>query len=295
MRAPQEDQPRRISRRAILGGLVGAAGLLTIGCNPFGSEDEEKKNSSVIDEATIKEEIKGFTSAEKSGNEWKLKNPDGQEINMTLPDGFTPDTRLRIPNDLLLNPINQDLSVYGDWEKALNTGRPVEDRLAGYNYDYNDFCPTVDDKCNVQGDMWAWRVFQGQEVEVPGIGKLVGGPRRSVVLLFINLEDSVVAWDEQEGGLGQVKVKRGFTATGRIFDGGKLASTEENLAGHWLFKQANGDPSKSYIGITDSPDNARETLFVSAVRRQWGNNPDGTKRIQFQLMRAELVNFGKEK
>ncbi len=240
-------------------------------------------------------EIKGFAPAQEKGNEWTLKNPDGGEADMTLPAGFTPDARLVVPSDLTVNPINSDLSVYADWEKALNTGRPVGDRLAGYNYDYNDFCPTADDMCNVQGDMYAWRVFQGQEVEVPGIGRLVGGPRISVVLLFINLDDSVVAWDNQVGGQGQVKVERGFTATGRIFDGNKLTETEENLAGHWLFTQENGDPGKSYIGITDSPDNAQGTLFVTVVRKQWGNNPDGSKRMENQLMRAELVNFGKGK
>lgn len=302
MRTPQESQSNGMSRRQFLikGGVLLGVGTLAASCKLplIGGKDG---NSSTPAGATPTKEPsdgsnagkKGFVSAEQSSGQWKLTNPDGGKVDMTFPDGFTPDARLVIPSDLPVNPINQDLSVYSDWEKALNTGRPVGDRLAGYNYDVNDFCTTADDKCNVQGDMFAWRVLQGQEVEIPGIGKLVGGPRRSVVALFINLEPSVVAWDEQDGGLGQVRVERGFTATGRIFDGNKLRETEENLAGHWLFRQANGTPEKSYVGITDSPDNASETLFVTVARRQWGNNPDGSKRVQFQLMRAENVRFGK--
>lgn len=279
---------------AAFGGVKAVESIRDTGSNTAAAAASTTPTSSEASATpTPKTEKKGFVSAEKSAGQWKLTNPDGGKIDVTLPEGFTPDARLIIPSDLPINPISQDLSVYSDWEKALNTGRPVGDRLAGYNYGYNDFCPTVDDKCNVQGDMFAWRALQGQEVEIPGIGKLVGGPRRSVVALFINLEPSVVAWDEQDGGLGQVRVERGFTATGRIFDGDKLRETEENLAGHWLFRQANGTPEKSYIGITDSPDNASETLFVTVVRKQWGNNPDGSKREQFQLMRAENVRFGK--
>lgn len=301
MRAPQESQSRMPRRQflAKAGALLGL-GLAASACKLPLVGGGDGKSSTSAGATPAKESSdgsnawkKGFVSAEQNSGQWKLTNPDGGKIDVALPEGFTPDARLVIPSDLPVNPINQDLSIYSDWEKALNTGRPVGDRLAGYNYDYNDFCPTADDKCNVQGDMYAWRVLQGQEVEIPGIGKLVGGERKSVVALFINLEPSVVAWDEQDGGLGQVRVERGFTATGRIFDGNKLQKTEENLAGHWLFRQAKGTPEKSYIGITDSPDNARETLFVTVARRQWGNNPDGSKRIQFQLMRAENVPFGK--
>lgn len=228
----------------------------------------------------------GVEAAIKNGDSWAMKDPDGTEVNISLPEGFTPDSRLVIQKDLKMNKIGS-FKNYKDWDKVVH-------EVAGYNYDYNDFCQTEDFECNVQGDMWAWRVFQGQEVEIPGIGKLEGGPNKSVVVLFLNLQPNVIAWDKDE--LGQVMVKRGFTATGRGWDMGtpeKIAETEENLGGHWLFRQAEGTPEKSYIGITDDPENARETLYVAVAYRQWGNNEDGTPREQFQLLRAENVNLDK--
>ncbi len=226
-------------------------------------------------------------SAVKNADGWSLKNPDGQEVSINLPEGFTPDKNLVIQSDLQMNEINKDLSKYQDWDKVVH-------EVAGYNYDENDFSGNADFKENVQGDMWAWRVFQGDRVEVPGIGLLEGDERTSVVVLFLNLQPKVIDWDNE--GYGQTYTRHGFTATGRIWDAGspeKIAKTEELLSGHWLFRQKEGTPEKSYIGVTDDPDNAKKTLFVSAAYRQWGNNEDGTPREQFQLLRAELVDFNK--
>lgn len=233
--------------------------------------------------------VKGaLVPAERSGNGWVLQHPDGDKTEVRqMPDGFTPDRSLTFATDIKSLEIGSDLKIFSDWETALNTKRPGG-ALAGYNYDYNDFCPTGDFKCNVQGDMFGWRTFQGDFVEVPGIGRLEGGPRRSVVLNVLNLDGSVHAWDNEKNG--QVTVKRGFTATGRIFNGEKnVDALERNLSGHWAFRQFFGTPEKSYIGITDNPDNALEVLMVSVQRKQWGNNPDGTKRMEFQLIRAEIL------
>lgn len=230
----------------------------------------------------------------RDGDKWLMTDGDGNEKRVGLPEGFTPDSRLVLASNIKLNQLRPNLNRYRNWERALNTERAEGDELAGYNYDYNDFCPTADFRCNVQGDMYAWRVFQGQEVEVPGIGRLEGGEGRSVVLLFLNSTPDVVAWDNDEAG--QALVKRGFTATGRLFDanpyGDKFANAEENLLGHWLFRQANGTPEKSYIGVTDNPDNANSTLFAVVVRNQWGNNEDGTPRYQNQLLDAGVYEFG---
>lgn len=228
------------------------------------------------------------TPADKSGDAFVIRHPDEDKTEArVLPAGFAPDKSLHFATDIKPLDIGSDLKPYQDWETALNTKRPAGP-LAGYNYDYNDFCQTGDFRCNVQGDMFAWRTFQGEEVEVPGVGRLEGGPRRSVLFNLLNLDGSVHAWDNEKSC--QVRVKRGFTATGRIFDGQKNVDVlERNLSGHWLFRQAFGTPENSYTGITDSPDNAKEVLVVSVQRKQWGLNPDGSKRMKFQLIRAELV------
>lgn len=305
--ARQEGEPRKKLSGIQKIAIGGATGLVLAGAGLIGYEnihgssatgDPQPAATSATptpSEAagTPTPDAKGFQPAEQNGNQWVLRNPDGQEGNMALPQGFTPDKTL-VTGDpkILIGTVNSDLSVYSDWENALNTGRPEGDRLAGYNYDYNDFCPTEDFKCNVQGDMFAWRVFQGQEIEIPGIGKLEGGPRRSVVALFLNATPDVVAWDRDE--LGQVKVKRGFTGTGRSFDASpyspQFPKEESGLLGHWLFRQAAGTPEKSYIGITDSPENAQETLFVVVVRNQWGEE-NGQPRYQFQLLDAGIATF----
>ena len=232
-------------------------------------------------------------NALQNGDGWMLKDGDGKEMQISLPQGFTPDARLVMATNIKKGTVNSDLSVYKDWEKALNTGRPVGDRLAGYNYDYNDFCQTLDFECNVQADMYAWRIFQGETVSIPGIGTLEGGPRESVMVLFLNATPDVTAFDKD--GMGQVLVKRGFTATGRSFDANpyspKFQKEESGLLGHWLFRQAQGTPEKSYVGITNSPDNANKTLFAVVVKNQWGNNPDGSPRYQFQLLDAGIAQF----
>ncbi len=222
---------------------------------------------------------------------WELANPDDMTKTkpLALPDGFTPDVSLCYATDIKPRPISSDLSSYADWEKALNTKRPDGVPLAGYNYDYNDWCSVPGFLCNVQADLFGWSTFQGETLKVPKIGELDGSVRRSVVLNVLNLDNTVEAWDLD--GDCPVYAKRGFRATGRIFNGQKNVDLlEENLTGHWLSTQFYGEPSKSYIGITGNPDNALSTLVVSVQRKQWGNNPDGSRRIEFQLIRAEIFN-----
>lgn len=245
---------------------------------PAASPASSAESCNIIDAAT------------KSGDQWVLKHPDEDKtVNMALPVGFTPDKNLHGVTDVKALALDGNWKAYEDWEVALNTKRPGGP-LAGFNYDYNDWCPTADFNCNMQADLFAWRTMQGMEVAAPGIGHLVGGHRRSVVLNILNLDGSVFPWDKRENG--QVCIVRGFTATGRIFDGEhNIDVLEKNLSSHWLSKQAFGEASKSYLGITGVPDNALETLLVSVQRKQWGSNTDGSKRLEFQLIRSELVKL----
>lgn len=215
---------------------------------------------------------------------YRLQNPDegGKMDEVNIPEGFTPDPALHTSD---IKPLSiGDLSQY-DTPKSAHISDGSANGV-GYNYDYNDFCQVPGFLCNQQMDMYAWRIDQGQEVKVPGIGTLKGGPRRSVVLLYFNLTDHVNAFDVDSHG--PIYDKRGFTATGRIFNGDNIQNNERDLSGFWLYKQGHGEPSKSYIGITDSPDNALETLLVTVVRKQWGNNQDGTPRYEDQLVRAGI-------
>lgn len=289
----------RLSRRNLFKvTAVTVADLAATACfgggpGPTGAERNPSATPKPTGAGAGAQTVDNKTARISNTSNWNLMHPDsdGKMVPRTMPEGFTPDPGLFANVDITPLSVGDParLDQYRDWEATLNTGRPVGDRLAGYNYDYNDFCQAETFKCNSQLDMFGWRVYQGQEVHVPGIGKLVGGPRRSVLVLITNLADDVKAYDKDEAG--QVFVKRGFTATGRIFDGNKIQITERNLLGHWLFRQKEGTPEKSYVGITDSPDNALETLLVSVVRKQWGNNPDGSKRYEDQLLRAEVLRL----
>jgi hypothetical protein len=308
----QPDQGQIVSRRDFLkiagltGASIGLAGGLGGLLSACGGKEETTTTAatdvpttttaSTLAETTTTTAAKveagatmvGYEAAAEGADGWSLKNPDGKEISINLPNGFTPDSKLVIQTDLQMNGF-KDFSAYENWNEVAEKAK-----IAGYYYGYNDVSQAADFGMNVQGDMFAWRVIQGQEVTVPGIGELKGDDRTSVFVLLLNLQPHVIPWDND--GLGQTRIKRGFTASGRIFDAGtpdRIAKTEEIVAGHYLFRQEAGTPENSYIGITDSPDNAKKTLFVSAAYRQWGNNPDGTPREQFQLLRAETVNFGK--
>lgn len=280
------------TRGIIRGGKVITAGPTPTAGTLAPSVDAQKRAVEQAAAATPTP-VGALSPAEQRGGQWVLSHPDQDKVEARrLPEGFTPDKNLHFATDFRVQQLPTDLQNYHDWERVLNTGLPVGQRLAGYNYNYNDWCQTADGRCRRQLDMYAWTIFQGQAVEVPGIGRLEGGPRKSVVLLVLNLDGSVVAFDPEEGGHGLVYVKRGFTATGRIWDGERgVDRLERNLSAHWLAKQRDGEPSKSYIGITDHPDNATSTLLVTVQRKQWGNNPDGSKRMEFQLLRAEEVRL----
>lgn len=234
------------------------------------------------------DEQTGFMGARLENGQYTLRHPDGYNVQLNAVEGFTPDERLYVPNDL--SPRNfQDFGNYADWDNIINN--PTHP-IAGYSYDKNDEAESRDFFTNAQLGMFDWRVLQGQEVIIPGIGKLVGSERRSVVALLINAEEDVVAFDEEE--LGQVKIKRGFTATGPVFNlenKEKIMEAEEVLGGHWIHRQ--GPENPSYDGITDHPENAREVLYVAAVYRQWGHNDDGSERRQFQLIRSGIFNVAK--
>lgn len=285
-----QDPQIGITRRGfILGGL----GLIASAClggtpdqgrqigipasKPTGAATQSETGTRLTSQITPAERV--------NENVFRLKHPDGDKNeDRQMPEGFTPDSRLYANIDTKPLPFG-DLSQYSTAAKAhISDGTPDG---VGYNYDYNDYCMVPGFECNQQWDLWAWRINQGEVVRVPGIGELRGGPRRSVLLVVLNLDNRVKAYDIKQNG--PLYVEHGFTATGRIFDGNNAQRNERNLTGHWLWKQGHGDEGKSYHGVTNDPDDALETLVVTVIRKQWGNNPDGSKRVEDQLVRAEIV------
>jgi len=137
--------------------------------------------------------------------------------------------------------------------------------------------------------MFSWTVLTGQNVGVPGIGNVTSNPGGAVEVMIMNITDTVIDF----GPSNPVMVEHGFTGTGRIWNGGNVVEDEAGISSHYVSRLENGVtlPGESgFIGQCDKPGNCTDIKVVSVIYRQWGNNPDGTPRYQFQLLRQQEVN-----
>lgn len=315
-----EEEPRRITRRELLiwsgrltgGALVaGAAGGTIAGAiislldrgdinvdvssKQEQSQSQEQKNTggdqSPGNAAPETESQPGdgsrITPAEKKNGQWILETPDGEERRLSLPQGFTPDENLRVNEEVRLLPIPKDTSPFADFQKALNTTQPDgTPPLAGYLYGYNDWCPVPGNRCERQAPSYAWTVFTGEKAEIPGVGKLEGGPGLAVMVMYLNRDETVRAWDDPNS----IRLVHGFTASGRIWNGqNNIDKLEQGLVTHFADRLFQGDPATGFTGQCDRPDNCLQVLVVSVDRIQWGFNPDGSKRFVDRLIRAEIL------
>src|SRR3989344_5686224 len=218
-----------------------------------------------------------------SGN-WIVNNPDGQAETIPAVDGFTPDTSLVLApawgKAMLLNP-----AKLADFQPSLNNPNHP---LVGYTYGENDQSDNLDYRRTLQVPIFSWTVATGEEVEAPGIGHLKGGPGRAVELMIMNIDGTVGDF----GSDNPIMIKHGFTGAGRIWDGNNVVEDEQGISSHYVSRLQSGVtlPGESgFVGQCDIPSNCNEVLVVSVIRRQWGNNPNGSPRIQYQLLREEIV------
>lgn len=219
-----------------------------------------------------------------SGN-WIINNPDGQAENISSIDGFTPDASLVLAPEWE-QALPLDPAKFADFQKSLND---PDDPLVGWTDGENDQSDNVDYRQTKQGAMYSWNVFTGEELDVPGIGHLKGGPGEAVMVMAMNISDHVINW----GSNNPVMVKHGFTGFGRIWDENKVVRAEQGISSHFVNRLGNGvtQPGESgFVGQCDLPTNCDKVLVVSVIYRQWGNYPNGTPRLQFQLLRVEQVS-----
>ncbi len=237
--------------------------------------------------ATVNHDVYEYTqpAPRNPDGSWLLHNADGASVNVHLPDGFAPDVNLRYLGGALQLPA--DVSQYRDFQKALNTPDGTYPALAGYDpsIEYGDYCNNPPDHaCADQLNMFSWEVKTGEKAQKSQIGSLVGARNRSIMIMEINRDGSVHAWDNPPE-----QVVHGFSGGGPIWDGEHhIPETEKRLVGHYADRLLNGIPGM-YRGACDNPNNCNEVLAVSVQRRQWGNNSDGSRRIIFELIRAEII------
>jgi hypothetical protein len=238
-----------------------------------GAESSQSAQSSLTNPA----------SKDASGN-WIVENPDGAAETISTVDGFTPDIALVLaPEYGKTLPIEP--SQFADFQSSLNNPKHP---LVGYSYGENDQSDNLNYERTLQVPMYSWTVATGLEVDAPGIGHLVGGPGEAVELMIMNVDGSVGDF----GSNNPILIKDGFTGTGRIWDGNNLLPDEQGISSHYvnqLQTGVTGAGESGFIGQCNQAANCDKVLVVSVVRRQWGQNPDGTKKFQYQLLREEVV------
>ena len=222
-------------------------------------------------------------ASQNASGEWIVTNPDGVTEAIKVVDGFTPDTKLVLaPEYGKTLPIEP--SKFADFQKSLNDPKHP---LVGYTYGGNDQSENLNYERTLQVPMYSWTVATGLEVDAPGIGHLIGGPGTAVELMIMNIDGSIGDF----GSDNPILIKDGFTGTGRIWDGNNLLPDEQGISSHYVNRLqtgVTGAGESGFIGQCDQAANCDKVLVVSVVRRQWGQNPDGSKRFQYQLLREEL-------
>jgi F0F1-type ATP synthase assembly protein I len=260
---------------------------------------ETETTTEVIEETTVEKnfiEIDGETveifisTAITTDGKYTLHDSDGNKVIRDLSSaiGFVPDENLLV-SDLEPKELGQEpTSITGDWDTYLNTKKDDFGPLAGFTDGTNDYNKYFLHQSKSQIPAYSWMVHTGLYVEIPGIGRIVGGPGRAVMILIINRTDDVYRFK-----IDPITVIAGFEGWGRIWNGEprEVIETEKRLSNHFLTRLGLGVPEKGFIGQTDqSYENASTVTIVTIERIQWGNNDDGTARYQFRLIRAETVN-----
>jgi hypothetical protein len=299
---------KEYSRRAFIGlGLTAAAGALA-GCGkelklvdvtptpaPVVAADKvealRKLSANVTATPIVKEDYwaKDYShSADHEGNVWTLHNSDGAEVKVSLNKvtGFTPDADLKT-SDISPKTLGTVPTDASDFQAYLNKPREGFGPLAGYTDGTNDYNQYKDHESGPQVPAYSWMVHTGLDVELPGIGRVVGGPGRAAMVLIINRTERVYRFPTNS-----VRVEAGFQGWGRIWNGDRdpVQETELRLANHYRSRLGQGVPETGFIGQCDQAGKNCDTISIVTVERmQWGNNDNGTPRDQFRLIRAETV------
>ena len=226
--------------------------------------------------------------AKHEGTSWTLPNSDGVETKIDLATvvGFTPDAKLNVsdikPKELGVAPSNS-----GDFQAYLNKPNNNFAPLAGFTDGTNDYNQYDKQSSMPQVPIYSWMVHTGLNINMAGIGSIVGGEGRASMILILNRTPRVYQFP-----IDSVQVKAGFQGWGRIWDGGNtetVKETEKRLVNHFLTRLGKGVPETGFVGQSDLVDNSKTVTVVTVERIQWGNNPDGTPRDQFRLIRAATV------
>src|SRR3989344_841238 len=147
----------------------------------------------------------------ENGNYELMDSDNGfHEVDLSEAIGFTPDVDLRLSDiqPAELNPIPADAV---DFQAYLNSERDGFGPLAGFTDGTNDYNQYYNHESGPQLPAYSWMVHTGLMVEIPGIGKVVGGEGRAVMVLILNRTDDVHRFETNS-----VKVIAGFQGWGRI-------------------------------------------------------------------------------
>lgn len=226
--------------------------------------------------------------AVNNNGKWILQDSDGNNLEVSFNAvGFTPYSDLKVSplQEKDLGALPQDA---GNFQAYLNEKREGFEPLAGYFYGNNDYNQYGDHKSSPQVPVFSWMVHTGLIVDMPGIGRVEGGNGRAVMVLIINRTERVYMFPDKS-----VEVRAGFQGAGKIWNGdeNQVVEAEKRLVNHYRHRLGYGVAESGFVGQCDKGVNNCDLVTVVTVERvQWGNNPDGTPRDQFRLIRAETVS-----
>ncbi len=209
-----------------------------------------------------------------------LHDSNGNEIikDLSKAIGFVPDENLLV-SDLESKELGQESAVTTrDFQKYLNEKRDGLEPLAGFTDGTNDYNQYYLHQSGPQVPAYSWMIHTGLYVEMPGIGRVIGGEGRAVLVLIINCTDNIYRFPTNS-----VTVIAGFQGWGRIWNGEskEVVETEKRITNHYLTRLGEGVPKTGFIGQTDQGEENASTVTVITVEMVEG---------QFRLIRAETVN-----
>ena len=169
----------------------------------------------------------------------------------------------RNPNNTSPRPLSGDILFYNNYQDVLGGNRKDGRPLVERGYSLNAESDNVDYRRNWEGNPFSMTAFQGEEIDIPGLGSFVSqNDRQSVVVTLMYMDKEGIAW-RRGAKYSPIKVVAGFIEKDQVVDGSSQRDVlEERYLGHWISKQFRND---DYKGITGVADQARSVLYGSFV------------------------------
>lgn len=243
---------------------------------------------------------------------WTFTDETGTPVEVPQVEGITLDPEILnspYPNisDIEMRDINPNnivnlggaITESDPFNSFLNdpSSNPTGKALAGYKYGFNDTNRFGEDDTprdpewtgghsSPQIDMYSWKVFTGEKIEIEGIGDIETQPGEAAMVLILNRAPDVDQFDDRE-----VVIDAGYEGTGQLWDASDpdvLTEASSRLVEYHAHKLS---PNSDFIGQCSSETNCDVAKVLVVDRVQWGNYDGGDPRYTYRFVAAGDVNL----